>query len=340
MAISTTESLLKDIRARQFKPVYLLHGDEPYYIDLLAEELEKRVVPEAEKGFNQFVLYGKDTDLAGVVGYARRYPFMAERQLVLVKEAHKLGGLDQKDQQARLEEYALNPLMSTVLVLCFQDKADERRTYVKAIAKHGVVLLSKRMYDNKLPDWIMSYCHTHGVKISPKAVQLLVDNIGNDLKRLASEIQKILINLKAGEGIDATQIEKYVGISKEYNVFEFQKALIQRDVLKANRVAAFFATHPKENPLPAILIILYNFFSKVLMLHASKDKSEQGLAALLGVNPFFVRDYTLAARNYPVAKVAFVIHSLRLADAQAKGVEAGGISEGELLKELVFRIIH
>lgn len=336
----TPETLLKDIRAKRFKPLYFLHGDEPYYIDQIAEELEKLVVPESEKGFNQFILYGKDTDLAGVLGYARRYPFMAERQLVLVKEAHRLGGMDQKEQQQRLEEYALNPLMSTVLVFCYQDKADERRTYIKAIGQHGVVVQSKRMYDNKLPEWISAYCHSHGVKISPKAVQMLVDNIGNDLKRMVSEIQKILINLRAGEGIDAAQIEKYVGISKEYNVFEFQKSLVQRDVLKANRIAVYFAANLKENPLPAILIILYNFFSKVLLLHASTDKSEQGLAGLLGVNPYFVKDYTQAARNYPVAKVAYIIHALRQADAQAKGVEAGAISEGDLLKELVYKIIH
>lgn len=338
--VQTPEAVLKDIRAKHFKPVYFLYGDEPYYIDLIAEELEKRVVTEAEKGFNQFVIYGKDSDLSGALSYAKRYPFMADRQLVLVKEAQKLSGMDQKEQQARLEEYALNPLESTVLVLCFHDKADERRTHIKAIAKQGAVVHSKRLYENKLPDWVTGYCHTHGVKISPKAVQMLVNNIGNDLKRIVSEIQKILVNLKAGEGVDADLVEKYVGISKEYNVFEFQKALVHRDVEKANRIAGYFAANAKENPLAPILIILYGFFSKVLLTHASPDRSDNGLAALLGVNPFFVKDYTLAARQYPVSRLSAIIRHLRLADARMKGVEAGSITEGELLRELVFDIIH
>lgn len=334
------EAVLKEIRGKDYKPVYFLYGDEPYYIDLIAEELEKRVVAESEKGFNQFVIYGKDTDIAGALGYAKRYPFMAERQLVLVKEANKLSGMDQKEQLARLEEYALNPLASTVLVLCYHDKADERRTHVKAFAKHGALVHSKRLYDNKLPEWVTNYCHTHGVKISPKAVQMLVNNIGNDLKRIVSEIQKILINLKVGEGVDADLIERYVGISKDYNVFEFQKALQNRDVEKANRIAVYFAVNPRDNPLAPILIILFGFFSKVLLTHASPDRSDNGLASLLGVNPFFVKDYVQAARNYPVAKVADIIHALRQADAQMKGVDSGSIQDGELLRELVFAIIH
>jgi DNA polymerase III subunit delta len=336
----TPEAVLKEIRAKQIKPLYFIYGDEPYYIDLLADELEARVVPESEKGFNQFVIYGKDSDLPTVLSYAKRFPFMSEKQLVLVKEAHKLGGIDNKDQLARLEEYALNPLASTVLVLCHADKADERRTHVKAFHKSGAVVQSKRMYDNKLPDWVTSYCHTHGVKISPKAVQMLVNNIGNDLKRLVSEIQKVLINLKVGEGVDADLIEKFVGISKEYNVFEFQKALAMRDVQKANRIASYFASNPKENPLAPILIILFNFFSKVLLTHGASDRSENGLAALLGVNPFFVKDYTQAARNFPIAKVAHVIHVIRMTDAQTKGVDAGSVSDADVLKEFVFHVLH
>ncbi|GAB2771368.1 DNA polymerase III subunit delta [Rhabdobacter roseus] len=337
---TTPESVLKEIRSKQFKPVYFLYGDEPYYLDTLSEELENRVVPESEKDFNQFVLYGKDTDVAGVLSYARRYPFMAERQLVLVKEAQRLGGIDQKDHQARLEDYVLNPLSSTVLVFCFHAKADERKTFVKAFNQHGVVVQSKKLYDNKLPEWVGNYCRAEGVKISPKAIQMLVDNIGNDLKRLTNEIQKVMVNLRVGDGIDADLVERYVGISKEYNVFEFQKALIQRDVLKANQIAAHFAANPKDNPLAPMLIILYGFFSKVLITHATADRSERGLASALGVNPYFVKDYTLAARHYPMAKAARIIHYLRHCDSQLKGVEGGATSEGELLKELVFKMLH
>lgn len=336
----TPDIVLKEIRSKKFRPIYFLHGDEPYYIDSIAEELEKRVVPESEKGFNQFVLYGKDTDMAGVLSYARRFPFMAERQLILVKDANKLGGIEQKEQQARLEDYALNPLNSTVLVFCFHANADERKTFIKSINTNGVVVQSKKMYDNKLPEWVASFCQHEGVKISPKAVQMMVDNIGNDLKRLSNEIRKIMVNLRVDEGIDASAIERFVGISKEYNVFEFQKALMTRDVMKANQIATYFSANSKDNPLAPILIILFGFYTKVLLAHASKDKSEKGLATELGVNPYFVKDYLLAIRNYPLPKVANIIHYLRECDARLKGLDGVSIPEGELLKELVFKIVH
>jgi len=336
----TPDSVLKEIKAKKYKPVYFLYGDEPFYIDAISDALEERVVSESEKGFNQFVLYGKDTDVAGVIGYARRYPFMSERQLIIVKDANKLGGIDQKDHQARLEDYALNPLHSTVLVLCFQANADERKTFVKAFNTHGYVVQSKKMYDNKLPDWVASYCQGEGVKISPKAVQMMVDNIGNDLKRLTNEIRKIMVNLRVDQGIDAEVVERFVGISKEYNVFEFQKALLMRDVIKANRIASHFSANSKDNPLAPILIILFGFFSKVLLVHSSQDKSEKGLATALSVNPFFVKDYSLAARNYPLPKVVHIIHYLRECDARMKGLDGVSTPEGELLKELVFKIVH
>ncbi|TLV02986.1 DNA polymerase III subunit delta [Dyadobacter luticola] len=336
----TPDSILKEIRSKTFQPIYFLHGDEPYYIDSITDELEKRVVPESEKGFNQFVLYGKDIDLTGVLGYAKRFPFMSERQLVIVKDANKLGGIEQKEQQARLEDYALNPLKSTVLVFCFHANADERKAYIKAINTKGAVVQSKKMYDNKLPEWVSSFCQHEGVKISPKAIQMLVDNIGNDLKRLSNEIRKIMVNLRVDEGIDAGAVERFVGISKEYNVFEFQKALMNRDILKANQIATYFSANPKDNPLSPILIILFGFFSKLLIAHTSKDKSERSLATELGVNPYFVKDYLLACRNYPLPKVANIIHYLRESDGRLKGLDGVSISEGELLRELVFKILH
>ncbi|NIJ54115.1 DNA polymerase III subunit delta [Dyadobacter arcticus] len=336
----TPDSILKEIKGKTFRPIYFLHGDEPYYIDSIADELEKRVVPDSEKGFNQFVLYGKDIDLTGALGYAKRFPFMSERQLVIVKDANKLVGIEQKEQQTRLEDYALNPLLSTVLVFCFHANADERKAYLKAISLKGAVVQSKKMYDNKLPEWVSSFCQHEGVKISPKAVQMLVDNIGNDLKRLANEIRKIMVNLRVDEGIDANAVERFVGISKEYNVFEFQKALMHRDVFKANQIATYFSSNSKENPVSPILIILYGFFSKLLLTHASKDKSERNLATELGVNPYFVKDYLLACRNYPLAKVTNIIHYLRECDGRLKGLDGVSIPEGELLRELVFKILH
>ncbi|MFN4147297.1 MAG: DNA polymerase III subunit delta [Runella sp.] len=346
------EQAIKELRQKKIQSSYLIHGDEPYYIDLLAEMLEKVVVPEAEKGFNQFVLYGKDIDIPTVLNHARRFPFMADRQLVLVKEAQQISGLvakekeengKEKDKEKKgsyFEQYLLNPPATTVLALCFHGHFDARKSLYKTFDKYGVVVHCKKMYDNKLPDWVGEYARGRGAKISIKAIQMLVEYIGNDLKRLASEIDKILLNLTASEEITAAVVEKYVGISKEYNVFELQKALVMRDVVKANQIAYYLAANPKENPLPQVLIILYNFFSKVLLVHGSDTKSEGHLASVLGVNPFFVKDYLSAARQYSVRHLANAISALRRADNASKGIEVGTTSEKAILQELVFSILH
>lgn len=343
--IPAVETLLKDIRNKRIAPVYLIHGDEPYYLDLIADQLEKVAIPVAEKGFNQFVLFGKDTDVGAVINYARRYPFMAERQLVLVKEAQQMGGLNDKSSAQLLEDYALNPLSSTILMLCFNKEdgksgVDERKTWVKAFGNKGVLLGIKKLYENKLVDWVADYCHKQGVKVSPKACQLLADSIGNDLKRLAGEIDKILLNLSVNEEISAATVERLVGISREYNVFELQKALVQRDVVKANRIVDYFGRNPKDNPLVVILAQLYGYFAKVLLAQSSRDQSEKGLASVLGVNPFFVKDYLAAARTFPIAKVADIIHAIRRADARSKGIDCPTMSESDILRELVFDVLH
>jgi DNA polymerase III subunit delta len=335
------EQALKEIRQNKIAPLYFLHGDEPFYIEKIADELEKRIVPESEKGFNQFVLFGKDIpDVGTVLNYARRFPFMAERQLVIIKEAQQISGFDNKDKNALLESYAQNPLASTVLVVCFQGNFDARKPLLKAFDKTGMVVASKKMYDNKLPDWVAANVHEHGAKISHKAIQMLVENIGNDLKRLASEVDKILINLKTGEEISAAIVEKFVGISKEYNVFELQKALVQRDVLKSNKIANYLAANSKENPMPQVLINLYNFFSKVLIVHGTANKAEANLAGVLGVNPFFVKDYLTATRQYSVGHLINIVTALRRADNESKGIDAGSTDESDILKRLVFNILH
>ncbi|GAB3575142.1 DNA polymerase III subunit delta [Spirosoma luteolum] len=343
--IAAVDTLLKDIRNKRIAPVYLIHGDEPYYIDRIAGELEKVAVPAAERGFNQFVLFGKDTDVGAVLNYARRYPFMAERQLVLVKEAQQLSGINDKSAQTLLEDYALNPLASTILMLCYTKEEgksglDERKAWVKAFGQKGKLLGVKKLYDNKVPDWVGEYCREQGAKVSPKACQLLADHIGNDLKRLASEIDKILINLHVGEEISASTVERLVGISKEYNVFELQKALASRDVVKSNRIIDYFARNPKDNPLVVILSQLFGYFSKVILVQATKDQSDKALAGVLGVNPFFVKDYLSAARAYPLPKVADIIHAIRRADALSKGIDAPTMNESDILRELIFTILH
>lgn len=343
--IPAVDALLKDIRNKRIAPVYLIHGDEPFYIERVADELEKVVVPVAERGFNQFVLFGKDTDVGAVLNYARRYPFMAERQLIIVKEAQQMGGINDKSAITLLEDYALNPLPSTVLAICYvredgKPALDERKAWVKAFGAKGKLLGVKKLYDDKLPDWVGYYCREQGAKVSPKACQLLADHIGNDLKRLAGEIDKILINLHVGEEISAATVERLVGISKEYNVFELQKALVQRDVVKANQIVDYFGRNAKDNPLVVVLAQLFAYFSKVLLVQASKDQSDKGLAPLLGVNPFFVKDYLSAARTFPLPKVADIIHAIRLADARSKGIDAPSMTEADILRELVFTILH
>ncbi|PQA59797.1 DNA polymerase III subunit delta [Siphonobacter curvatus] len=336
----TFETVWKELKKNQYAPLYLLAGDEPYYTDQLASYLEENALPASARDFNQFVLYGKDINVGTLLSYAKRFPMLSDRQLILVKEAQDMQGLDAKDTVRFLEDYIVNPLPSTILVLCFKSNVDERKAWVKAWDKKGVYVPSKKLYDNKIPDWIASYCHEKGVKISPKALQMLSEFIGNDLKRIANELDKIILNLRADESIQAETVERFVGVSREFNNFELQKALLNRDVARSNLIAYHFSRNPKDNPIQPTLIILYNFFSKLLLTHATADKSERNLASTLGVNPFFAKDYVTASRNFSLDKTVSVIKYLRQADAQSKGVEVGVISEEVILKDLIFKILH
>lgn len=334
------DAALKAIKAKQLVPLYLFHGDEPYYLDQLTELLEETVLPSGERAFNQFVLFGKDLTVPSLLGYAKRFPMLAERQLVLVKEAQGISGLEAKDAVRFLEEYLGRPLPSTVLVLCFKEPVDERKSWVKAFDKNGVVVSSRKIYDSKLPEWIADYCHGRGVKVSKSALMMLAEYVGNDLKRLANELDKIMLNLRAGQDVTAEAVETYVGVSKEYNSFEFQKALFQRDVPRANQIAAFFAANPKNYPLQPVLVVLYNYFSKLMLVHAAADRSERALAGQLGVNPYFVKDYLTGFQRFNAEKTAGILSALRQADAQSKGVDAGSADEGAILRDLVFKILH
>jgi DNA polymerase-3 subunit delta len=332
--------ILKSIKKDSIKPLYFLHGEEPFHIEQIIDKIQNLAIPAHEKGFNEFVLFGKDLNVGSLLNYARRFPMMADKQLIIVKDAQQIQGIDQKENQKLIEDYALQPLPSTILVLSFSNSQDERKTWIKAFSKNGILHNSKKFYDNQLPEFLADYCHSKGVKISMKAIQLLIEHIGNDLKRLTGEIDKVILNVKLGDGIDADTIQKFVGISKEYNVFELQKALIQKDVVKSNQIVLYFGNNPKDNPIQPILIILFNFFSKVLLIHAATDKSESGIASLLKVNSFFAKDYLNAARNYSLHKLTSVIHSLKIADLKSKGVDTGEESEGDILQKLVFEILH
>ena len=331
--------IVKDLNSNSLKPLYFLHGTEPYYIDLMAEKLLEITVPDFEKGFNEYVLYGKDVSTGDVLNVARKFPMMAERQLVLVKEAHAITDLGQKEGQARLEAYAKNPLTSTVLVLCFGKPQDERKTWVKAFAGKGELHNFKKMYDSEVPEFISELCKEENLKISPKAIQLLSEHLGNNPQAISKEIEKLKINLQAGETIDADIIEKYVGVSKEFNVFELQKALIDKQVTKAFKIAHYFGSNSKDHPVTVNIISLYNFFSKVLLLHGLGGRPDAELSRILGVNPYFLKDYKRAAQNYSLPQLRKVIQALRLADARSKGVDAGNISDMDLYKELIFSFL-
>lgn len=340
------DALFKQLRQRQFQPVYFLQGEEPYYIDVVADLIEKMALPEADRSFNQAVIYGKDVDVAAVLGQAKRFPMMAERTVVIVKEAQTIADLEQERSWPFLEAYLKNPLASTVLVLCYKHKTlDSRKKLGKLLAGKdapGTVLMtSKKLYDSQVPAWLTAHVRGLGQQITGQATALLAEYIGADLSRLANEIDKLVLNLQPGQAIDEALVQRLVGISKEYNIFELQKALVQRDVLKANRILGYFAANPKANPLIPNLTLLFGFFSKLLVLHQAGPHPADGVYKSLGIlNGFAQKEYQHALKAYPAARVVDLIHLIRRADAQSKGIESGSMDEGEILRELVWLILH
>jgi DNA polymerase III subunit delta len=331
------ENILLDLKNKIYSQVYFLYGEESYFIDLISNYIEENVLTDTEKEFNQTIIYGKDIDIPTLISYARRFPMMSNYQVIIVKEAQNL------DKIENLEPYILNPLETTILVLCYKyEKIDRRKTLFKNIEKKGILFESAKLYDNKIPDWISSYVRKMNYSISPKACFLLAEFLGNDISKIVNEISKLIINLSEKQEITEEDVEKNIGISKDYNVFELQKALGQKDVLKANQIINYFADNPRENPLVKVLPILFSFFSKILIFQSLADKSKNNVASALSINPFFVMDYQQSAANYSAKKVISIISLLREYDLKAKGVDSSGTSfpDGELMKELIFRILH
>lgn len=339
----TATELLKDLKNRKYKPIYLLHGEEPYYIDLVSDFVEHKLLSDAEKGFNQTVFYGKDTDIMSVLNASKRYPMMADYQVVLVKEAQDMKwGNDDADKKGinPLLSYLENPLSSTVLVFCYKyGKFDKRKKTYKAIEKSGLIFESAPLYDSKVPGWIVDFIAGKGYKINQQASLMLAEYLGNDLSKIANELDKLMLNISAGQEINLKLIQDNIGISKEYNVFELQAALGKKDAFKANQIINYFEANPKANPIVLVLGNLNNFFSKVLVYHYVKDKSPQNLARELGVSPYFVKDYEQAARSYNYGKTMQIISYLREYDVKSKGVDSN-TDHGGLMKELVFKILH
>jgi DNA polymerase-3 subunit delta len=339
----TADDILKDLKNRKYKPLYLLHGEEPYFIDQVSNYAEHQLLPEAEKGFNQTVLYGKDTDIMTVLNAAKRYPMMAEYQVVLVKEAQDMKwGRDDDDKKSinPLLNYLENPLPGTILVFCYKyGKFDKRKKTYKAIEKNGVIFESTPLYDSKIPGWIETFVAGKGYQVNPQASAMLAEYLGNDLSKIANEMEKLMLNVPAGQVITMQHVQDNIGISKEYNVFELQSALSRKDPFKVNQIINYFEANPKANPIVLVLGNLNNFFSKVLLYHYAKDRSPQNLARELGVSPYFIKDYELAARNYNYAKSMQIISLLREYDLKSKGVDSSA-GNGELMKELMFKILH
>ncbi len=339
----TANDIIKDIKNRKYKPIYLLHGEEPYFIDLISSQIESSVLSDAEKGFNQTVWYGKDTDIMTVLNAAKRYPMMADYQVVIVKEAQDMKwGKEDADKKGinPVLSYFENPLSTTILVFCYKyGKFDKRKKAYKAIEKKGLVFESATLYDNKVPAWIESYAAGKNYKISAQAAGMLCDYLGNDLSKIANELDKLMLNVPAGQEISLKEIQDNIGISKEYNVFELQSALIRRDVLKANQIINYFEANPKANPIVLILGNLNNFFSKVLLYQYVKGRTPQDAARELGVNPYFIKDYETASRTFDFYKCMQIIGWLREYDLKSKGMNSNA-SHGELLKELIFKILH
>ncbi len=332
----TYEEIISDLKKRIFKPVYFLAGEEPYYTDLITNYIEDNILPESEKAFNQIIYYGEDTTIPAIIETSRRFPMMSSHQVVIIKEAQTLKKIDD------LIYYLEKPLLSTILVINYKYKVIDKRTKLfKALENRAVYFESARLRDYQVPGWIESYLMTKGIKTDPNASALLTEYLGTDLHKIANELDKLIITLPAGKPlITSALIEKNIGISKEYNNFELQKAIGERNVLKANMIINYFGHNPKDNPITLSLASLYSFFSKLLTYHYLPDKSKNNVAAILKVNPYFVRDYEVAAAKYTASKTVSIISMLRIYDMKSKGYGDLSTEPGDLLKELVFKILH
>lgn len=338
---ASVKKILTDLKARKYAPVYFLQGEETFYIDLISDFIENNVLSDAEKGFNQVVVYGKDAAMATILTHAKRFPMMAERQVVIVKEAQDIPDLNKETGAKLLLDYLTKPVPSTVLVFCHKHKSlDKRKELGKKIDQYAIALSTKKMYDNQLPDFVQEYAREKKVSIDERAVITLCEYVGNDLHRLANEVDKLSLSLPPGTPITADQVMHNVGVSKEYNIFELQKAILQKDALLANRIVNYFERNTKKNPMIPVVAYLFSFFSKLLAATQAPDKSEKGLVSALKISPYSARDYSLALRQYPPEKIIESIGCIKEADLKLKGVNAGSDTEGQIFRELIYRIMN
>ncbi len=331
----TFQEIISNLRRHIYHPVYFLTGEESYFIDEIAEFVETNVLSPEEREFNQLVVYGREVDMRTIISHCKRYPMMSSHFVVIVREAQDLDNLD------GLEAYLDKPLLSTLLVLCYKyKKFDGRTKLAKKIKEKAVFFESAKLYDNKIPGWIESYLVQKSIAITPKAAEMLAEYLGNDLGKIVNELNKLVIGMSSGTMITDDLVEQNIGISKDFNIFEFQKALGQKSIYKANLIANYFASNPKDNHILRIIPILYSYFLKLMIYHQLDQKSDENAAKVLGVNPFFLKDYKQAAQNYDLKKLSSIIDLLRHYDLRSKGVENESTTDGELLREMVYRILH
>lgn len=358
MPVQTFEAIIKDLRNKVYHPVYFLTGDEPYFIDEIAHAIETGVLSDMEKEFNQTVLYGRDVDVKTIISHAKRYPMMANYQVVIVREAQdvknlfpKKGADDEEEDYGSAGltegdkdlffEYLSNPLKSTLLVFCYKyKKADKRTRAGKILDKAGVFFESKKLYDDKIPGWISAYVKGKGFKIEEQAAVLLGEYLGVELSKVANELDKLMIGRQPGTLLDEELIEKNIGISKDFNVFELQKAFTKKDVFKANMIVDYFGKNPKNNPMVLTLATLNTFFTKIISVHVYKNKPGINLAQVLGVHPFFLKDYEMAARTFSIDHCIRIISWIQECDLKSKGMGNSSAADHEILQEFVFKVLH
>ena len=332
--MNTTNQLISDIKEGKIAPIYFLMGEEAYYIDMISDYIESTVLEEGEKGFNQMVLYGKEVSIQDIVSNSKRYPMMAERQVIIVKEAQNLNKTIEQ-----LVDYAKNPQPTTVLVFNYKYKTlDKRKSLYKALSKFAVIFESKKVYDDKIPSWIQSFLRSKQISITPKAALMLSEFLGNDLSKIANELNKLEIVLGAKKEVTPEIIEENIGISKDFNNFELQTALGNLDHKKAYQIVHYFAQNSKQHPFVLTISTLYMYFTKLMTVHTVRDKNPSTVAKALGINPYFVNEYFAVSRNFPMKRISGVLETLRTYDTKSKGVGAN-LSPKDLYNELIYNIL-
>lgn len=332
------EQIIGDINRKIFYPIYFLTGEEPHFIDKISKLIETTVLSEDEKEFNQIIVYGRDILPNQIIQMAREYPVFGNYRVIIIREAQDI---KQIEKDKLLLAYLEKPVPTTLLVFDYKyKKVDGRTSFVQLLKKNGIFFESKKLYDNQVPKWIEGTIRGMGYQINPQAMMLLSENLGTDLSKIENELKKLVINIDKNTEITPDIVEKNIGISKDFNIFELQKALGERNIYKANQIINFFASNPKDNSVVFVIVMLFNYFKRLLIYHTLKDKSDKNVASKFGINPYFVREIRIASSRYNIAKLRSIISILREYDQKAKGVETAPIEDGELMKEMIYKILH